>query len=61
MLRKSKANGLRYRILILGAAAFFYSNDGTQTLDAGLFDAHDLIRDKIGRRKLTCTFIDVKG
>ncbi|CAE6432438.1 unnamed protein product [Rhizoctonia solani] len=35
-------------ILILGAAAFYYGGDG-QILDAGLFDAHDLIRDKIGR------------
>ncbi|KAG8687889.1 hypothetical protein FRC11_006429 [Ceratobasidium sp. 423] len=35
-------------ILILGAAAFYYGGDG-QVLDAGLFDAHDLIRDKIGR------------
>ncbi|ELU44506.1 Nramp domain-containing protein [Rhizoctonia solani AG-1 IA] len=31
-----------------GAAAFYYGGDG-QILDAGLFDAHDLIRDKIGR------------
>ncbi|CAE6486223.1 unnamed protein product [Rhizoctonia solani] len=35
-------------ILILGAAAFYYGGDG-QVFDAGLFDAHDLIRDKIGR------------
>ncbi|CAE6462363.1 unnamed protein product [Rhizoctonia solani] len=35
-------------ILILGAAAFYYGGDG-QIFDAGLFDAHDLIRDKIGR------------
>ncbi|KAH7340473.1 natural resistance-associated macrophage protein-domain-containing protein [Rhizoctonia solani] len=35
-------------ILILGAAAFYYGGDG-QILDAGLFDAHDLIRDKIGK------------
>ncbi|QRV86343.1 divalent metal cation transporter MntH [Ceratobasidium sp. AG-Ba] len=35
-------------ILILGAAAFYYGGD-TQSLDAGLFDAHDLIRDRIGR------------
>lgn len=36
-------------ILILGAAAFYYGGDGTESLDAGLFDAHDLIRDRIGR------------
>lgn len=35
-------------ILILGAAAFYYGGNG-QSPDAGLFDAHDLIRDKIGR------------
>ncbi|QRW00395.1 divalent metal cation transporter MntH [Ceratobasidium sp. AG-Ba] len=35
-------------ILILGAAAFYYGGN-TQSLDAGLFDAHDLIRDRIGR------------
>lgn len=38
------------RILILGAAAFYYGGDGS-SLDAGLFDAHDLIKDRIGRRK----------
>ncbi|KAG8748869.1 hypothetical protein FRC12_013748, partial [Ceratobasidium sp. 428] len=35
-------------ILILGAAAFYYGGNG-QSLDVGLFDAHDLIRDRIGR------------
>ncbi|KAF8744071.1 Mn2 and Fe2, partial [Rhizoctonia solani] len=42
------AEVILFRILILGAAAFYYGGDG-QILDAGLFDAHDLIRDKIGR------------
>ncbi|KAG8746729.1 hypothetical protein FRC10_004033 [Ceratobasidium sp. 414] len=34
-------------ILILGAAAFYYGGNG-QSLDAGLFDAHSLIRERIG-------------
>ncbi|KAG9127978.1 hypothetical protein FRC07_006572 [Ceratobasidium sp. 392] len=35
-------------ILILGAAAFYYGGNG-QSLDVGLFDAHDLIKERIGR------------
>ncbi|KAG9099430.1 hypothetical protein FS749_001290 [Ceratobasidium sp. UAMH 11750] len=34
-------------ILILGAAAFYYGGNG-QSLDAGLFDAHSLIKERIG-------------
>ncbi|KAG9079609.1 hypothetical protein FRC06_007629 [Ceratobasidium sp. 370] len=34
-------------ILILGAAAFYYGGNG-QSLDAGLFDAHNLIKERIG-------------
>jgi Mn2+/Fe2+ NRAMP family transporter len=47
--------GYMRSILILAAAAFFYS--GRQNVaDAGLFDAYDLIRDIIGKRKLSTMF-----
>jgi Mn2+/Fe2+ NRAMP family transporter len=36
-------------ILILAAAAFFYS--GRSVADAGLFDAYDLIKQIIGKRE----------
>ncbi|KAG8694106.1 hypothetical protein FRC08_008704 [Ceratobasidium sp. 394] len=36
-------------ILVLAAAAFFYSGRNQDVADAGLFDAHDLIRDIIGK------------
>ncbi|KAG8742385.1 hypothetical protein FRC10_001607 [Ceratobasidium sp. 414] len=36
-------------ILVLAAAAFFYSGRNQDVADAGLFDAHDLIRDMIGK------------
>ncbi|KAG9074066.1 hypothetical protein FRC06_010965, partial [Ceratobasidium sp. 370] len=36
-------------ILVLAAAAFFYSGGNQDVANAGLFDAHDLIRDIIGK------------
>ena len=36
-----------HRILILSSAVFH--QPGVETTDADLYDAHDLLRDKIGR------------